>query len=350
MSDVPAIIASGLPGNREEAHRAGITIAARMGGSLDRKDSNEIRRWTIGIVVAFLFVAAFTRLNAVYSHKFFDVTGHAKWIWPHVDVSNEIPVAFFATRDFDLPKSRYYTHIKIAADPEYTLYLNGRELASHRMTDASALDLYDVTALARDGRNRIAIAVRSVKGVGGLIASVDIAPETENFVVTDRTWKVSRIWDPQLLTRDIAGMQTPIEIGEPPVGRWNYLQPRAAAIAPEAITVLHPVGSFRAITLLPEVKIVSGTAIASTRHVRVYGYDFGWTDGHARITRDRDTSLGQVIEIRYANAKEELLMVEAKVLPIVFAPGETSVVDPESQHFRWIGVYGRPARADVVPR
>ena len=299
-------------------------------------------------MVAFLLVAAFTHLNAVYSHKFFDVTGRAKWIWPRVDASSEIPVAFFAARDFDLPKSRYYTHIKIAADPEYTLYLNGRELASRRMIDASALDLYDVTALARDGRNRIVIAVRSVKGVGGLIASVDIAPETENFVVTDRTWKVSRTWDPRLLARDVAGMQGPIEIGEPPVGRWNYLRPRAAEIAPEAITVRHPVASFQAITSLPEVKIVSGTAIASTRRVRVFGYDFGWTDGHARITRDRDTSLGQVIEIRYSNAKEELMTVEAKVLPVVFAPGETSVVDPESRHFRWIGVYGRPARADVI--
>ena len=335
MSDVPAIIASGLPGNREEAQRAGITIAARMAGSLDRKDSNEIRRWTVAIVVAFLIFAAFTQLNAIYSHKFYDVTGHAMWIWPRVEVSSEIPVAFFAARDFDLPKSRYYTHIKVAADPEYTLYLNGRELASLRMTDASALDLYDVSSLVRDGRNRIVIAVRSVKGVGGLIASVDIAPETENFVVTDRTWRVSRTWDPRLLARDVAGMQTPIEIGEPPVGRWNYLQPRSAAIAPEAITVLHPVASFQAITSLPEVKIVSGTAIASTRRVRAFGYDFGWTDG-------------QVIEIRYANAKEELMMLEAKVLPVVFAPGESSVVDPEPRHFRWIGVYGRPARAEVV--
>jgi len=94
--------------------------------------------------------------------------------------------------------------------------------------------------------------------------------------------------------------------------------------------------------------VVSGVAIASTRRVRAWGYEFGWIDGRARITRGRDTNLGQVIEIRYANAKEELMMVEAKTLPIVFAPGESSVVDPEVRHFRWIGVYGRPARADVL--
>src|ERR1051326_6780326 len=95
MSDTPAIIASGLPGNREEAQRAGITIAARMTSS----DSNDLRRWTIVLILGFLFVAAFTQLNAVYGHKFFDVTGRAQWIWPRVEKSSEIPVAFFATRD-----------------------------------------------------------------------------------------------------------------------------------------------------------------------------------------------------------------------------------------------------------
>jgi hypothetical protein len=293
-------------------------------------------------------VAAFTTLQAVYGHKFYDVTGRAKWIWPRVEMSSEIPVVFFAARDFDLPKNRYYTHLKIAADPQYTLYLNGREVASRRTTEPSALDVYDVSALARDGRNRIVVAVRSVKGVGGLLASVDIAPETENFVVTDKTWRLSRSWDSRLLQNDVSGMQTPIEIGEPPVGRWNYLQPRPAELEPETITAVPPRDAFRATTLLPEVKVVSGVAIASTRRARAWGYDFGWIDGRARITRDRDANLGQVIEIRYANAKEELLATEAKTLPIVFAPGETAVVDPETRHFRWIGIYGRPARADVI--
>jgi hypothetical protein len=261
-----------------------------------------------------------------------------------------IPVAFFATRDFDLPKTRYYTHIKIAGDPQYTLYLNGRELASRRAVAANALDVYDVSTLVRDGRNRIVVAVRSLKGVGGLLVAVDIAPETENFVVTDRTWRVSRSWDPQLLQRDIAGMRVPMEIGEPPAGRWNYLQPRNAELEPEVITAVQPREMFRGATSLPEVKIVSGTPIASTRRVRAWGYDFGWLDGRARVTRDRDTNLGQVIDIRFSNAKEELLMVEANTLPIVFAPGEVSVVDPDTRHFRWIGVYGRQARADVVTK
>jgi hypothetical protein len=348
MSETPAIIASGLPGKREDAHRAGITIAARMDESDSSNQREELRRLSIAIVIGFLFVAAFTHLQSVYAHKFHDVTGRARWIWPRVEMSSEIPVAFFATRDFDLPANRYYTHIKIAADPEYTLYFNGREIASRRATDASGLDVYDVGALSRDGRNRIVVAVRSVKGAGGLLATVDIAPEVENFVITDRGWKVSRVWSPELLLRDVASSETPSEVGEPPVGRWNYLQPRTAEIASEAKSIAAPLGVFAAKTSLPEVKVVGGTAIGSTRRVRAWGYEFGWIDGRARVTRDRDVNLGQVIEIRYANAPDEVLMVEGKTQPLVFAPGESSVTDPEVRHFRYIGVYGRPARADVV--
>jgi len=344
MSETPAIIASGFPGKREDAQRAGITIAARMGAV----DSNEIRRWTIAIVLSFLFAAAFTRLEAVYAHKFFDITGRAQWIWPRVEMASENPVVFFATRDFDLPATRYYTHIKIAADPEYTLYLNGRELASKRMTEASALDVYDVTSLAHDGRNRIVVAVRSVKGAGGLLVAVDLSPETENFIVTDQSWKISRVWSPALLQSDLKSMEKPVEIGEPPVGRWNYLVPRDAPIATAATTVVPAQTTFTAKTRLPEVKVVSGTPIASTRAVRAFGYDFGWLDGQARLVRTRDLALCQVIDIRYANAKEELLMVEGKTHAIVFAPGESVVVDPETRHFRWIGVYGRPVTAQVV--
>ncbi len=311
-------------------------------------DSNDLRRWTIVLILGFLFVAAFTQLNAVYGHKFFDVTGRAKWIWPRVEKSSEIPVAFFATRDLDLPPNRYYTHVKIAADPEYTLYWNGREIASKRATDASALDVYDVTALAKDGHNRLVVAVRSVKGVGGLLVAVDLAPETENYVVTDRTWKVTRIWSPSLLARDSAEMQMPVEIGDPPLGRWNYLQPQRAPIASNAPAVAEPKEMFHGKTRLPEVRVVSGIAIGSTRSTRVSGYDFGWIAGRARIVRDRDINICQVIPIRYAAAKEELMAVEGTTEPIVFASGESFVVDPDVRHFRWIGVYDRPARADVI--
>src|SRR5438105_2845877 len=116
MSVLPAIIASGLPGKRVDAQRAGITITAFM----DVTDSNRhtadrgprtaisagdrvlIRRLSIAIAALFVFTAAFTRLDLLYSHKFFDVTGHAQWIWAQTRISSGVPVAFFASRDFEL--------------------------------------------------------------------------------------------------------------------------------------------------------------------------------------------------------------------------------------------------------
>src|ERR1041385_4681594 len=92
------------------------------------EDRDLMRRLTIVLVLGLLFFAAFVHLDRLYSQKFFDVTGTALWIWPGRQLSRAVPVAFFAARDFDLPANRYYTKIKVAGDPEYTLYFNGQEI------------------------------------------------------------------------------------------------------------------------------------------------------------------------------------------------------------------------------
>src|SRR6476620_6751948 len=100
MSDTPAIIASGFPGNREDAHRAGITMTAFMSGAnsnggvgsgvwgvgetLPAELSPEafsptpytplptpqatIRRLIIVAATVFVIVAAVSRLELLYSH------------------------------------------------------------------------------------------------------------------------------------------------------------------------------------------------------------------------------------------------------------------------------------------
>src|SRR5713101_4485864 len=140
--------------------------------AISETDRRLMRRLDIATFGLFLFTAAFHRLNLLYSHKFFDVTGRAQWIWPQHRFAANVPVAFFATRDFDLPKNRYFTRIKIAGDPQYTLYFNGREVGGRRTAEDMALDVYDVSTLAHDGPNRIVVAARSANGVGGLLASV----------------------------------------------------------------------------------------------------------------------------------------------------------------------------------
>ena len=82
---------------------------------------------------------------------------------------------------------------------------------------------FDIGSLSL--RNRIVVAVRAPQGAGGLLAAIDIAPETENWIVTDGQWKIYRRWDPLILQFDIAGQwERPVIVGEPPIGRWNYQQ------------------------------------------------------------------------------------------------------------------------------
>ncbi|HEV8433249.1 MAG TPA: hypothetical protein VGR95_07540, partial [Thermoanaerobaculia bacterium] len=60
---------------------------ATAADSIPRADRQLLVRLTIVIILGFLFVAAFARLNLVYGRKFFDVSGPARWIWPNVDIS-----------------------------------------------------------------------------------------------------------------------------------------------------------------------------------------------------------------------------------------------------------------------
>src|SRR5215470_12467180 len=130
-------MASGLPGKRVEAQRAGITIAAFM--------RDRVRRLALIALAAVVVTFSLSRLYLLYAHKFYDTTGRAEWIWAPHRLSSDVPVAFFATREFNLPPNRYFTRIKIAGDPEYTLWFNGTEIGGRKLGDARALDVYDVT-------------------------------------------------------------------------------------------------------------------------------------------------------------------------------------------------------------
>jgi len=82
-----------------------------------------IRRLIIIAAAIVVVVAAVSRLELLYSHKFFDNTGTAQWIWQQNRLAQGDPAAFFATHEFDLPPNRSFTRIKMLGDPEYTLVL-----------------------------------------------------------------------------------------------------------------------------------------------------------------------------------------------------------------------------------
>jgi len=306
-------------------------------------------------VLSFVLAAAFTHLHRTYSRKFFAITASARWIWAQHRMSDNQPLAFFAARDFTLPENRVFAKLKVLGDPEYTVFLNGQEIAGRRVggirgqEEERVLDLYDLSALAKTGRNRLVIAVRSPQGAGGLIASIDISPEVANLMVTDANWKIYRRWDPRILSTDVPELAEPPQIiGAPPVGRWNYLATLPRPLDAIAKDVTPPTDVFEEIGLIPKIKTAAGVAVAGTDPARATVFDFGFTKGHVRLIDPHDRAVSEVVQIRFAFARPELKFPEWNLRPIVFAPGEQVVTTPEVHDFRYAMVYGRGVRAELV--
>jgi hypothetical protein len=310
-----------------------------------------IRRLLIIAASVFVVVAAASRLELLYSHKFFDNTGTAQWIWQQNRFADGNPTAFFATHEFDLPPNRSFTRIKMLGDPEYTLYFNGVAIGGrHVGDDNEALDTYDVSTLARDKKNRMVVALRSANGVGGLIASIDLTQEFGNFVVTGNDWHIVRRWRDDLLLHDPPSNEIarPQLLGRPPARRWNYLLQRDAKPFAPTQQVIAPRESFDFETALPEIAVIGGTAVTVARKTHATSYDFGPVTGRARLTIRNVANAASNVTVRFANNRSELFAVEGGVEQFVFAAGERVILDEETRNFRYVTVYGSAASVDIV--
>ena len=322
-----------------------------MTAFMKASDHSLTRRLTIAVIAIFAFVAAFDRLYLLYAHKFFDITGRAQWIWARHQLSRDMPVAFFATHNFDLPPNRQFARIKVAVDPEYTLYFNGTQVGGRRMGETAALDVYDVSKLARDRGNRLVIAARSANGVGGVIASIDITDDYKNVEPTGSAWNIVRAWRDDLLLRDppASSMTSPMLIGRPPIGRWNFLSSRVGEFTAPAVHVIAPKAAFRFKTAIPETRDISGVPVVGSRPIAAVAYDFGsGVRGRVQFTTTYDNRVARAIQVRFANDRSELIAVEGPVERFVFAAGEKTITDPEKRSFRYVMVYGGQATATVL--
>ncbi len=323
------------------------------GDSISASDRDLMKRLTIALAFLFVFTAAFSHLVGVYSQKFYDRTAPAQFLWARHPMSANEPVAFFAARDVELPPNRVYTRLKLLGDPEYTLYVNGREVAGRLVGENTgedrALDYYDLSEVMKTGRNRIVVAVRAPKGAGAFLAALDLAPETENWVVSDSQWKIYRSWDPILLQYDVAGQwERPAIIGAPPIGRWNFLEIAKRPLETPAEKVLAAKETFDFIGLLPTIRTVSGVSVADSERARARGFDFGFTRGRIRLSYERPHAFSRLVKVRFANDRSELAFLELNPRAIVFAPGETEVTVPEENSFRYAVAFAPDVKIEVV--
>lgn len=298
--------------------------------------------WFLGLIA---LVASFHALHRFFSVKFFRVTGDAQWIWKRHRISSQEPVVFFAARNFTLPESRRYVYIKVAGDPEYTIFFNGREIGGSS-SDEVSLDVYDVSNLARTGVNRIVVALRSGNGVGGFLLGVDIAPIVQNLVVSDKSWMITTRWSDSLLSRNPPSPgEDLILLGKPPQGRWNYPLRKEKPLYPDLRYVIHPSNTIPFDTTLPEVRAIGGVAITISRAATATAFDFGPVKGRGRV--EIGPSKEKAVLVRYANDEAEL-QGEGRLHPFVFAEGESEVVDPVERTFRFMVVYDTNAQASVI--
>lgn len=182
-------------------------------------------------------------------------TGRAEWIWARGAAESGRPVAFYAARDFDLgaplPGG---AELRIAADEEYLVWINGMLVGSNRGDSRPRLDRYEVSGLLRVGGNRLLVEARSSWGAGGLLAALAVAGEEDPRVVTDAGWRVFRVHRLGLVRGQwpLAGGEAPQVWAMPPTGRWRFPPPSGlvatASAEPPRPRVLAP----RRVTRLPQ--------------------------------------------------------------------------------------------------
>ena len=218
------------------------------------------------------------------------------------------------------------------------------------MGEQPTLDVYDVTPLARTKGNRIVVALRSPNGVGGLIAAVDVSADYQNLAVTDASWHIVKRWTPDLIARDPASafVAAPLRLGRPPARRWNYLETAKRDFTVPPHKIIPATAAFTFNTALPTVDIIEGVAVAVAKKTVATAYDFAPMTGRVRLTIAGDSNVSRAIKVRFANERSELMTIEGSVEPVVFAPGERSIIDPEVRRFRYVMIYGGGVRAEAV--
>jgi len=292
-------------------------------------------------------ISSYVLLHRFYSQKFYKTTGEAEWIWIDRRLSSGDPVAFFATRNFSLPGERAYVRIKVAGDPGYMLYFNGREIGGGRPTRFGLIDVYDVTKDARESGNRIVVAMRSANGVGGLLVGVDLAPTLENYIVSDATWRLFARWTPEILVSDPPGVNAVKlrSLGIPPMGRWDYLSENAVQQHSGKVELKRPRSESRFNVSHPAIRVVSGVAVATRERRKATAFDFGPVRGRGRLEFGGGTS--RVVDVRYVTDPSDILGF-GDIQSFVTAEGEHAVTDAESHSFRYLVVYDTRVTASVL--
>lgn len=150
------------------------------------------------IVLATLGLALVARVLPALGARWAAPTGLAQWIWEKRDRRDVSPAAFYAVRDFDLEAIPGKARVLVTADEEYILSLNGQRIGAGSWERGAPLDVYEVGSLLQPGPNRLLAEVRSGRGTGGFLLSLDDG-DGRQLVRTDERWSIVHQHHPGLV-------------------------------------------------------------------------------------------------------------------------------------------------------
>ncbi|TNF72747.1 MAG: hypothetical protein EP299_09280, partial [Acidobacteria bacterium] len=181
-------------------------------------------KWLLGaiLVIALLAAVEWGGRQAISRHLM--PTRDAKWIWATGTEREPAPVRFFLVRQFELPFAVSNARLLARADQEYEAHLNGTWVGSNRYT-ADTVDAYETGSLLQPGTNTLLVELRSTRGIGGLLFSLEIGGTQGEVlrIVSDDSWGVVRQGvrgliggRPELVSQEAVKVLAP-----PPAGRWG---------------------------------------------------------------------------------------------------------------------------------
>jgi hypothetical protein len=174
--------------------------------------------WLYVLAILVIGAAAARALVRAHGDRMHGATGRAEWIWYTNRIPRPAPIRFFATRAFVLPEKPGRALVKLFADREHVLWVNGQRAGAGTQRTGDPLALYDVAALLREGENRLTIEAASPTGIGGILFSADIQSFGRDALVSDGDWRV----DPSRDAIAGPGRYRPAVWGPPPQFPWGY--------------------------------------------------------------------------------------------------------------------------------
>lgn len=154
-------------------------------------------------------------------------TGAAEWIWESRHRLDLSPAAFYAVHDFQLDVVPSRARLLVTGDEEYILFLNGQRVGAGAWRAGEQLDAHEVGPLLQPGTNRLMAELRSSRGAGGFLLSLEDG-DGRQLAWTDRSWRLFRNHSTGLLQGwlPLEGDGSPesepaFSWGFPPVGSWR---------------------------------------------------------------------------------------------------------------------------------